>query len=105
MENTYSWRINQLETAPQLNSLTNVVVAVHYTRVISRGNYQTEYNGFMGCGKPSEIDFTVYPDLTQQQIESWLDAGVDVASIDETLQVQLEQIINPPVVVLPLPWN
>ena len=59
----------------------------------------------MGCETPSATDFTAYPDLTQAQVESWLDAGLDKTAIDLGLQKQIDNIVNPPIVVLPLPWN
>jgi hypothetical protein len=59
----------------------------------------------MNCTTPSSTDFTAYPDLTQEQIESWLDAGLDVPTIDLGLDAQIEDIINPPIIVLPLPWQ
>ena len=58
----------------------------------------------MGCQTPSETDFTAYPDLTFEQVCSWLDAGLDVASIDAGLQQNIDNQINPPVVARPLPW-
>jgi hypothetical protein len=33
-----------------------------------------------------------------------LDAGLDVPTIDAGLDTQIENIINPPIIVLPLPW-
>jgi hypothetical protein len=59
----------------------------------------------MNCTTPSETDFTAYPDLTQAQVEGWLDAGLDVPTIDANLDKQIENIINPPIIVLPLPWQ
>jgi hypothetical protein len=58
----------------------------------------------MSCPTPSETDFTAYPDLTQEQVEFWLDAGLDVSAIDNSLIIDIENQINPPIVVLPLPW-
>ena len=58
----------------------------------------------MYCQSPSETDFTAYPDLTYDQICSWLDAGLNVAELDADLDSQIENIINPPIVTLPLPW-
>jgi len=34
-----------------------------------------------------------------------LDSGLDVVAIDLGLQQQIDNIINPPVIVLPLPWQ
>ena len=103
--NTYQWIINQLETAPSEDGLTDVVKVVHWTRTAQQGDINVSSYGTMGCETPSETDFTAYPDLTYDQVCDWLDAGLDVVSIDLGLDGQIENIINPPIVVLPLPFT
>ena len=103
--NTYQWIINQLDTAPSEDGLTDVVKIVNWTRAAQQGEINVSCYGSMGCTTPSSTDFTAYPDLTYDQVCSWLDAGLDVASIDLGLDGQIENIINPPIVVLPLPWQ
>ena len=105
MSTTYNWVINQMDTKPTEDGLTDVVVTVHWTRVATEGEIVVSSYGTMGCSTPSSTDFTAYPDLTQEQVESWLDAGLDVPTIDLGLDKQIEDIINPPIVNLPLPWN
>ena len=105
MATIYSWQINQLDTAPQLDGLPDVVVTVHWTRFATDGKYSVNNIGTMGCQTPSETDFTAYPDLTFDQVCSWLDAGLNVEEIDASLAVQIENLINPPIIVLPLPWS
>jgi hypothetical protein len=68
------------------------------------GEFMAESYGTMACPTPSDTDFTAYPDFKQEQVESWLDAGLDVVTIDANLAQQIENLINPPVVSLPLPW-
>jgi hypothetical protein len=60
--------------------------------------------GTLSVPTPSPEDFTPYPDLTFDQVCGWLDAGLDVVTIDANLAQQIENLINPPVVSLPLPW-
>ena len=103
--NTYQWIINQLETAPSEDGLTDVVKVVHWTRTAQQGDINVSSYGTMGCETPSETDFTAYPDLTYDQVCGWLDAGLDVVSIDLGLDGQIENIINPPIVILPLPFT
>ena len=105
MATTYSWRINQLDTAPSKDGLTDVVVTVHWSRLATDGTHNVSSYGTMACGEPSETDFTAYPDLTQLQVESWLEAGLDVTVLDASLDNQIEMLINPPIVNLPLPWS
>jgi hypothetical protein len=109
MSTIYQWVINQMDTKPTEDGLTDVVVTVHWTRTAEQYVDGEPINvssyGTMGCTTPSKTDFTAYPDLTYEQVCSWLDAGLDVESIDLGLDKQIENIINPPIIVLPLPWQ
>jgi len=104
MATTYQWVINQMDTKPKDDGLTDVVVCVHWSRIATQDKIVVSSYGTMGCETPSSTDFTAYPDLTYNQVCSWLDAGLDVPAIDKGLDQQIENIINPPIVVLPLPW-
>ena len=100
----FFWSVYQLDTAPMEGNLQDVVITVHYGRTAVEGEYTAYTYGTMGCQTPSETDFTAYPDLTFEQVCSWLDAGLPVESIDAGLQQNIDNQINPPVIVLPLPW-
>jgi len=100
----FKWVIVQLDTKPQEQGLQDVVSLIHWRRNASDGSYIAESYGTMPCETPSSTDFTAYPDLTQAQVESWLEAGLDLASIDSNLEEQIALQKNPPIVVLPLPW-
>jgi hypothetical protein len=106
---TYQWVINQMDTKPTEDGLTDVVVVVHWTRTAEQYVGGEPINvssyGTMGCQTPSSTDFTAYPDLTYDQVCGWLDAGLDVTAIDAGLNQQIENIINPPIIVLPFPWQ
>lgn len=110
MATTYKWVLPDgcLETAPSLDGLVDVVVKVNWRRsattTVDSKDYYTDVYGQMACATPSATDFTAYPDLTQAQVESWLDAGLTVSDLDANLDVALENLINPPIVVLPNPW-
>jgi len=97
-----------MDTKPTEDGLTDVVVTVHWTReaqqYVGREPILVSCYGTMPCATPSATDFTAYPDLTYEQVCGWLDAGLDVTSIDLGLANQIENIINPPIIVLPLPF-
>jgi hypothetical protein len=105
MSTTYQWVINQMDTKPTEDGLTDVVVVVHWVRTAQDGEINVSSYGTMGCQTPSSTDFTAYPDLTYEQVCNWLDNGLDVPAIDLGLDKQIENIINPPIVVLPLPFE
>ena len=106
---SYNWVINQMDTKPTEDKLTDVVSVIHWTRTAEQFVGGEPINissyGTMGCTTPSPTDFTAYPDLTYDQVCGWLDSGLDVPAIDLGLDNQIEALINPPVVVLPLPFE
>lgn len=108
MATVYQWSISQMDEVPQDGSLLDVVVAVYWRRTatteVDGKVYVADTFGTMTCNTPSPTDFTAYPDLTFEQVCGWLDAGLNVPSLDGSLDVQLANLINPPTVSLPLPW-
>jgi hypothetical protein len=100
----FKWIVVQLDTKPQEGGLQDVVSVVHWRRNATDGKYISESYGTMGCATPSSTDFTAYPDLTQVQVESWLNEGLDVFTIDNGLVNVIDTQKNPPIVTLPLPW-
>ena len=100
-----NWVINQMDTIPSIDGLTDVVVVIHWSRIATQDEIVVSSYGTMNCTTPSETDFTAYPDLTQAQVEGWLENGLDTETIDLNLDKQIENIINPPIIVLPLPWQ
>lgn len=101
----YTWTIQQLECKPQEDGLTDVVIIVHWQRNAADNQHSASIYGAQQMPAPNPSDFTPYADLTQDQVESWLDATLDVPALDANLAAQIEQQINPPVIVLPLPWQ
>jgi hypothetical protein len=106
----YNWVVSSMNEYPKTSDdLIDVVFVVNWRRsatsVVDGKTYYTDTYGALNVPAPDPTDFTPYPDLTFDQVCGWLDAGLDVASIDSGLAVQIENQINPPVVSLPLPWN
>ncbi len=99
------WVVVQMDTAPSEDTLQDVVKRVHYRYEGTDEQYFADIYGVLSCETPSETDFTAYKDLTYEQVCTWLDAGLDVEAIDLGLDAQIENIINPPIIVLPLPWT
>ena len=105
MSATYYWVIESMQTAPSEDGLTDVVKVVNWRRFAKQDEILVNVYGSMACQTPSSTDFTAYPDLTYEQVCGWLDAGLDVPALDANLDGQIENIINPPIIVLPLPFS
>lgn len=102
----YKWIFedNSLDTAPSQDGLTDVVKTVHWRLAGTDGDIYADTYGAMACATPSETDFTAYPDLTEDQVISWLEAGLDVEAEKEKVAAKIQEIKNPEIVNLPLPW-
>ena len=99
-----SWLIERLLVKPTEGPNTDVVITADWR---CNGTDET-YSGtcYGSCSfQPPSGSFTPYEDLTQDQVLQWCYAnGVDKTAIEVNVSAQIENQINPPVVVLPLPW-
>lgn len=105
MEIQYKWVVTAMDTAPQDGELLDVVKRVYWILEGTDGEISASEVGSMQCATPSETDFTAYPDLTEEQVISWLEAGLDVEAFKEKVATSIANIKNPPIINLPLPWN
>jgi len=110
MANTYTWNFPQLEVYPQYASETNVVFTVHW--ILTGSDDSTPPVTAQVYGTQSVVyadgsSFTPYDQLTEEQVQGWVvDAmGPDqLATLQENLDQQIANIINPPSQNLPPPW-
>jgi hypothetical protein len=105
----YNWVVSGMQEYPSTpDGLDDVVFTVNWrrnaTETVGEKTYFTDTFGALAVSAPSPADFTPYPDLTFEQVCGWLEAGLNTTDIDAGLAIQIENLINPPVVSLPLPW-
>lgn len=95
MANTYKWVISGLHAKIQEGELSNVIESVHwrYQAEDAEGNIADVY-GSVGLEAPDE-NFVAHEDLTQADVEAWLEAKLDVESLKAGLDAKLEAIANP----------
>ena len=99
-----SWIIERLLVKPTEGSYTDVVITADWRCNGSQDSYSGTCYGSCSFAPPTE-GFTPYDQLTEQQVLDWCYAnGVDQAAIEANVTQQINDQINPPVVVLPLPW-
>ena len=100
-----SWIIERLLVKPTEGSYTDVVITADWRCNGSQDSYSGTCYGSCSFAPPSG-SFTPYPDLTEQQVLDWCFAnGVDKTAIEANVTQQINDQIDPPVVVFPLPWN
>ena len=101
---TILWLIERLLTKPVEGSETNVVITADWRCNGTDETYSGTCYGSSSFAPPTG-SFTPYEDLTEQQVLDWCyENGVDKTAIEANVTLQIENQINPPVVVLPLPW-
>ena len=101
---TISWIIERLLVKPTEGTLTDVVITADWRCNGSQDSYSGTCYGSCSFAPPSG-SFTPYDQLTEQQVLDWcFSNGVDQAAIEANVTAQINNQINPPVVVLPLPW-
>lgn len=93
MANTYEWKIASLDAKIAEGDLSNVIETVHWRLQATDGEHTADVYGSVGV--ELEGDFIPFEDLTQADIEGWLEAKLDVASLKEGLDAQIEAIKNP----------
>ena len=100
--------INQMDSVPTDGTLTDFVINAHWTRfakeTINEKEYQASVYGSQSFSKDDVTNFIPYEDLTYDIVCSWLDSSLDVEALDLNLDQQIENQVNPPIVVLPLPF-
>lgn len=104
----FDWIISAMDCKIHEGEMTDVVQTVHWrynaTDVVDEKTYFAEMYGATQVGEPTPEDFTSYPDLTKEQVVSWLEAVLDVPNMQENLTKQIELKINPIDVTLPPPF-
>lgn len=100
-----NWIIKQILVKKTEGSLSDVVVTANWSCRGSDGTIGTVLTGCVSFAPPSG-DFTPYDQLTEAQVIGWCwDNGVDKASVEASVEQQIVEQANAPVVSPPLPWT
>ena len=100
-----NWIIKQLLVQKTEESLSDVVITANWSCRGSDGAFSAALTGCVSFAPPSG-DFTPYDQLTEAQVLGWCwDNGVDKATIEASVEQQIVEQANAPVVSLPRPWS
>ena len=108
MNITYTWAVTSMSAVPQIGSDSDVVITASWICTGSTDAtppVQSFFQGLTDTPFTGEGSFTPYADLTQDQVLGWVWAnGVSKSAVEAQVATNIDMMINPPVVVLPLPW-
>lgn len=111
MSATITWRVGTMECYPQYQQEKDVVFTVHWdclgSEEYSGSTYGGRVYGATGVTYHSGSEFTPYEDLTQDQVVGWVWDAIgeeQKQNFENSVQTQINNQINPPVIILPLPW-
>jgi DUF2075 family protein len=103
------WFINQMDSLPTDGDLKDFVINVHWNRnakeTINGVEYFASVYGAQSFSKDDVANFIPYEQLTYDIVCGWLDSTIDTEALDLNLDAQIENQVNPPIIVLPLPFS
>lgn len=100
---TFNWTISAVERAISLDGLQDVIQTVHWRyRGADENGITSETYGAVVVGEPNPQDFTPFDEVTASDVEKWLEVLLDVPSLQENLQIQIDLIITPATITGPL---
>ena len=105
----FNWIISQMDCkikeTIQGQELQNVVNVVHWRYDAILDDYETEIYGTLELNGANPNDFILYENLTENDVITWLEDGLDVDKLQTILINKINLLINPVEATLPLPWN
>jgi hypothetical protein len=106
---TYTWNFNPLESYPTASGETDVVFRVHWQLYGSTGSYQGSSIGVQNIApyESGSSTFIPFEDLTYEIVYNWMTASIGIEQMNlytASVAQQIENQINPPVLVQQAPW-
>jgi hypothetical protein len=105
---SYTWNFPTLTCYPEKAGETDVVFTIHWRLMgTDENNNSAEVYGTVGSEWEEGTSFTPFNELTKEQVQAWVEAGLgedQVASLKETVARQIKEKITPSQVNLSPPW-
>lgn len=103
-----TWSVTKMECIAEAAGVQNVVSTIHWRLAGTDGIHSCEING--GINAPINFDepLVPYDDLTEEQVIGWAKAAMgaeQVAAYESAIDQHIADLMNPPIVSNPLPWN
>lgn len=106
MANNYKLKINKLEVKTAEGDLTNVVFLVHFSYIATTEDeqYSETALGMASIASPDPENFTNFEDLTEEQVQGWVESVIDFELYKQNLNNAIEEKINPTKQIKDTPW-
>ena len=103
---TYKWTFSAFDCKVDEEGLHNVVTTVHwrYSGTDNEG-VTAELYGAQAVGEPNPDAFTPYPEISEEQVISWMNNVMDVEAMQGNIANQIELIKNPIQITLSPPFT
>jgi hypothetical protein len=102
---TYTWNITNFDIIPNINGLEYFVTRVYWVYVgIDVSGNTSNIQGYTEYDNIDPNNYTPYSSLTQDMVSKWLDNSNNTDNLQNIIDQQIQNIINPPTINLPLPW-
>ena len=109
MATQYTWQISALNCIPDLNGMLDYVVTSHWrcTGDDGEGHTGQVYSTVSFEVDPEKPNFVPFDQITEEQAIEWTQQALgeeQVAAVYTSVDTQIENEINPPIVTPVLPW-
>ena len=105
----YTWIISSLDVAPSDDGMIDVIKVAHWRYRItdSTDDLTIEVYGAQGFVSPDPASYTPFDSVTEAQLVEWIEDAMGEERMDAmnaSLAVAIENLRNPPIVTMPVPW-
>ena len=108
MSIVYTWDLNPLQVKIKDGDFTNVVYNIGWRLIGTLDKTSSSVYGAVTVGAPTTGAFTPFEQLTQDQVQGWVEStlGADqVEKLKQTVAQAIDLIRNPTTRTLPPPWQ
>lgn len=108
MATSYNWTVYRMESIPQIDDKTDVVIQCYWNCLGSNSGYSAHIYDDVALEYNPNNSFISYADLTPEIVLGWVKTVLGdkkVAEIENSIDSQIRALINPAKVSLPLPWE
>ena len=106
--NKYTWSIERLDCIQKVGDLTDYVCVSHWRCTGTDGTFNGDvYNTVSFEVNPDKPDYIPYADITLEEAIAWTQEALgdkQVAAVYRSIDTQIENQVNPPIISPKLPW-